>query len=249
MEPIIKLGQGEYEYVYPKRTNPRRAEARPCADERTAYLSSRSLADFRRCPSLFRAKEQGLISDDDPDEPIVDRAVRRLILGEPEQPETVLDADQADRVERMVSAIRAHIFARELLASGVADSALRCKYAGHPCQGRIDWINPLPYRGIVGVKCCQRLEWFAADAGAHGYVYDMAFNRSLVISAAGVILPVYLIVAEKCEPNRCGVWQIAEHVLRHARIENERAMAELTQCRASGIWPTRFESIHTIDRL
>jgi len=243
------------------------------------YLSSHALADFRRCPLIFRKKEQGLVRDRDSATYLVGRAAHVLILegrerfeaefavGGPINPTTgqpygsktksfaewaaragrpVLGDDRAALVEQMAAAVKAHLFARELLADGVAEGVVRCEYAGHDCQARIDWINPLPGRGIVDLKTCDRLDQFELDAHRLGYVHQCAFYRALVAEAAAAVLPVYLIAVEKREPYRCGVWEVAAPALDQARRENEAAMRELTRCRRLGVWPTRFESIRLL---
>lgn len=248
----------------------------------TSHLSSHSLADFRRCPLLFRRKELGLIPERDTEAYLVGRAAHVLVLegrqrfeaefavGGPVNAKTgkpfgsstkafgewaakvgkpVLADDQAALVEQMAASVREHVFARELLADGVAESVVRCEYAGHACQARIDWVNPVEGRGIVDLKTCDRLDSFEFDIGAFGYVHQLAFYRALVGIASAEDLPVHIIAVEKREPFRCGVWQLSERVLGQARRENEQAMAEVTHCRATGVWPTRFESMRLFDRL
>lgn len=163
-------------------------------------------------------------------------------LGKP-----VLSDDQAALVEQMTAAVRAHIFAAELLAEGVAERVVRCEYRGHSCQARLDWINPLPDRGLADLKTADSLDTFESDAHAYGYIHQMAFYRSLIREASGVALPVRLIAVEKREPFRCGVWEIAPAVLHEAERENDQAMAELARCHETGIFPTRFESLRRID--
>lgn len=247
-----------------------------------AHLSSHSLADFRRCPLLFRRKELGLIPERDTEAYLVGRAAHVLVLegrkrfeaefgvGGPVNPNTgkpfgsntkafakwatkvgkpVLADDQAALVEQMAVSVREHVFARKLLADGVAEGVVRCEYAGHDCQARIDWVNPVEGRGIVDLKTCDRLDCFELDIGAFGYVHQLAFYRALVSVASGEDLPVHIVAVEKREPFRCGVWQLSERVLSQARRENEQAMAELARCRATGVWPTRFESMRLFDRL
>jgi len=246
------------------------------------HLSSHSLADFRRCPLLFRRKELGLNPARDSEAFFVGRAAHTLVLegrqrfeaefavGGPINPKTgkpfgsgtkafaewaatvgkpVLADDQAALVEQMAASVRDHVFARELLADGVAEGVVRCEYAGHACQARIDWLNPVEGRGLVDLKTCDRLDCFELDIGAFGYVYQLAFYRALVGIASGEDVPVHIIAVEKREPFRCGVWQLSERVLGQARRENEQAMSELARCRATAVWPTRFESLRLFDRL
>ncbi|MCC6906835.1 MAG: PD-(D/E)XK nuclease-like domain-containing protein [Phycisphaerales bacterium] len=240
------------------------------------HVTAHRLADFRRCPLLFRKKEQGLIPERDSAAYLVGRAAHVLILegrdryesqfavGGPMNPRTgqpfgsntkaftqwadrigkpVLSDDQAALIEQMAASVQGHLFARELLADGVAEGVLRGEYAGLRCQSRLDWVNPKPGRGIVDLKTTDSLDTFELDITAFGYVEQMAFYRAMFEAMATARLPVHLIAVEKREPFRCGVWQIAPRALDEAQAENERAMQELTRCRESGIWPTRFESI------
>jgi len=243
-------------------------------------LSSHALADFRRCPALYRKKQLGLIPERDSAAFLVGRAAHTLILegreryeaeyavGGPVNPRTgqpfgsntkafakwaerigkpVLDDSQAVIIDQMAASVREHLFARELLRVGVAERVVRCEFNGHPCQTRIDWLNPTHGRGLVDLKTCNRLDDFELDFRTFGYAHQLAFYRGLVQQAAGVDLSVYVIAVEKREPYRCGVWQVAPNVLDSAQDDNRAAMHELTRCSETGVWPTRFESIRLID--
>ncbi len=50
-----------------------------------------------------------------------------------QQSKPVLSDAQAALVEQVAAAVRGHVFARELLAEGVAEGVVRCEYAGHRC--------------------------------------------------------------------------------------------------------------------
>lgn len=165
-------------------------------------------------------------------------------LGKP-----VLSDDQAALVEQMQASVNDHVFARELLAEGIAEGVVRCEYLGHRAQVRLDWLNPVRDRGLVDLKTADRLDGFEFDIDAFGYVDQLAFYRAVVAQKIGVVLPVHIIAVEKREPFRCGVWQIAPSVLDRAQKRNEEAMHELARCRETGIWPTRFESMRLYDRL
>jgi hypothetical protein len=58
-----------------------------------------------------------------------------------QQGRPVLSDDHAALVEQMAASVHNHVVARELLADGVAEGVVRCEYAGHRCQARIDWIS------------------------------------------------------------------------------------------------------------
>jgi hypothetical protein len=161
----------------------------------------------------------------------------------------VLSDTQAATVEQTAAAVRDHLFARELLADGVAEGVVRCEYAGHRCQARIDWINPVEGRGIVDLKTADELDSFEMAMRVFGYLHQVAFYRALVAEASGHVLPVHIVAVEKREPFRCGVWQVAPAVLDQAQRENEEAMTDLRRCRETGNWFTRFESLRLVDRL
>ena len=161
----------------------------------------------------------------------------------------VLSDDQAAVIEQMAASVKAHIFARELLAIGQAEGVVRREYAGHPCQVRLDWINPIAGRGLVDLKTTDELDSFEFSIRAFGYVHQLAFYRALIAEAIGVTLPVHIIAVEKREPFRSGVWVICSKVLDAAQRENEKAMAELSECERRGHWPTGFESLRKFDRL
>ncbi|HRX85973.1 MAG TPA: PD-(D/E)XK nuclease-like domain-containing protein, partial [Phycisphaerae bacterium] len=245
-------------------------------------LSAHALGDFRRCPLMYRRKEQGLVPERDTAAYIVGRAAHALILegrkryereyaiggpinprtGQPFGAQTKAFAEWAERqsrpvlsdthaalVEQMAAAVQNHVFARELFADGVAEGVVRCEYGGHRCQARIDWINPVAGRGIVDLKTADELDSFEAAVRAFGYVHQVAFYRAVVAQVSGCVLPVHIVAVEKREPFRCGVWQVTPTVLDQAQAENEAAMRDLRQCRESGAWFTRFESLRLIDRL
>ena len=246
------------------------------------FLSAHALAEFRRCPLLYRKKELGLVPERDSMAYVIGRAAHTLILegreryereyavGGPINPKTgqpfgsqtkafaewaerqgrpVLSDNHAALVEQMAAAVTEHLFARELFIDGVAEGVVRCEYAGHRCQARVDWINPIEGRGIVDLKTADELDSFEMAVHAFDYVYQLAFYRALVTQVSGHVLPVHIVAVEKREPFRCGVWQIAPHVLDQAQHRNEEAMRDLQRCRETGNWFTRFESLRLIDRL
>ena len=243
-------------------------------------LSSHQLADFRRCPKLYRWKQLGLIPQRDSAAYALGRAAHVLILegreryeaefavGGPINPKTgqpfgtqtkafaewaasigrpVLRAADAALLEQMHAGVHDHVFARELLRSGVAEGVVRAGYGGVPCQARIDWVNPVDGRGIVDLKTCTDLDDFEHDLHRYGYVHQMAFYRELVVEACGVELEVHLVAIEKREPYRCGVWQISRRLLDRAADENVAASEELTRCREHDSWKTRLESLRLSD--
>lgn len=296
--PLIRLGQGDYQRdVFPEDLGmfggngkvsklDLRFLVREPADIYHAkakdFLSAHALAEFRRCPLLYRKKELGLVPERDTTAYIVGRAAHALILegrqryereyaiGGPTNPKTgqpfgsltkafaewaeqqnkpVLSDAHAALVEQIAASVKEHQAARDLLAEGVAEGVVRGEYAGHRCQARIDWINPLDGRGIVDLKTADEIDSFEFSLRAFGYLHQLAFYRALVAQASGHVLPVHIVAVEKREPFRTGVWRIAPKVLDEAQRENEEAMADLRRCRETGNWFTRYESLRVVERL
>ena len=249
----------------------------------SANLSSHALADFRRCPLLYRRKQLGLIEDRDSPAYLVGRAAHTLVLegraqfdaeyvvggpinektGKPygantkafaewaaAQNRAVLTDDQAATVERMAASVADHAEAQALLEAGVAEGVVRVVYRDHPCQARIDWLNPAPR--IVDIKTCDDLDWFESDARRFGYVHQLAFYRGVLAIGADVgvtDLPVHIVAVEKKEPFRVGVWRVGQDVLAIAQQDNEQAMARLRHCIATDTWPTGYEQPRIFDHL
>lgn len=161
----------------------------------------------------------------------------------------VLADTDAATVEQMAASVREHLFARELLAEGVAEGVVRGRMGGVLCQAQLDWVNPRHCRGLVDLKTADSLDTFEWHIDAFGYVHQLAFYRALLAVVSGVALPVHIIAVEKREPFRCGVWQIAPRCLDAAQAENDRAIEELVRCRETGRWTTGFESLRLYDRL
>ncbi|MBA4174549.1 MAG: hypothetical protein C0511_18330 [Hyphomicrobium sp.] len=143
----------------------------------------------------------------------------------------------------MRASVRGHLIARELLAQGVAEGVVRAEYCGIPCQARIDWLNPIDGRGIVDLKTCDDLDDFERDLRRYGYAHQMAFYIEIVARVCRFEPAVHLIAVEKREPYRTGVWGLSARAIDRAANENVAAIEELHRCRASDIWPTRYESI------
>jgi hypothetical protein len=157
----------------------------------------------------------------------------------------VLTDAQFALVEKMTEGVRAHQTAMELLSSGIPEAVVRAEYRGTPCQIRMDWYDP--HVGIVDVKTCDDLTWFEADAKRYGYVYQVAFYRSVLQQATELAVPVYFIAVEKKEPFRAGVWRVDGDALAQAQRENEAAIYRLKLCTETDIWPTGYAEVRVFD--
>lgn len=157
----------------------------------------------------------------------------------------VLTNAQYTLIMQMAKSVKLHHRAQELLAEGVAEGVVRVKYAGTPCQIRIDWLNP--HLALCDLKTVDNLEYFEADARRYGYCYQLAFYVAVLAEQIGIHMPAYFIAVEKREPFRCGVWRVTGDVLEHARRENEAAIRRLCECKASNHWPSGYEDERFFD--
>ena len=152
---------------------------------------------------------------------------------------------------KLRESVWAHPVARELLDDGIAEQTVRCNYCGEPSQVRMDWFRAR-FEGrpaICDLKTTQDLTYFESDARRFGYPQQCAFYREVLRTASNgeIEADCYLIGVEKNEPLRCGVWKLTDGILQACAAENERAIAELRECRRSHTWPTRTEDMRVLD--
>jgi len=115
----------------------------------------------------------------------------------------------------------------------------------------MDWFRE-DYNGkpvICDLKTCENLDYFESDARRFGYPQQMAFYKRILETASdGAVSPdVYFIAVEKREPFRCGVWKLTDGLLESCAVQNEKAIAELRECRSTNTWPTRTEDLRVLD--
>jgi len=160
------------------------------------------------------------------------------------QEKPVLTPEQADVIDHIDFGFRAHDIARGLLSEGVAHGVVRTRYCGVPCQARLDWLNPR--QGIVAIVTCDRLTYVEPQLRQNGPAHRLALERSVLAGVIGKNVPVHLIVVEKREPHRCGVWMLSERLLRRVEKENAKGIAQLMTCHRLGRWPTGYEAVRTL---
>ncbi len=154
-------------------------------------------------------------------------------------------------ITKLQSSVWLHPVAGELLSEGEAEQTVRISYCGEPCQIRMDWFRE-DYNGkpvICDLKTCENLDYFESDARKYGYPQQMAFYKRVLETASdGTVSPdVYFVAVEKREPFRCGVWKLTDGRLESCAVQNERAIAELRECRTANNWPTRTEDLRVMD--
>lgn len=142
---------------------------------------------------------------------------------------------------QMNEGVRTHEFAVKLLSEGTPEAVVRHEYEAEECQIRMDWFNP--DLGVVDLKTCDNLQWFEADAKRYGYMFQLAFYRSVLRMATETEYPVHIIAVEKTEPFRCGVWKILASVLNSREKDNASAIRRLHESREKEEWITGYEDV------
>lgn len=184
--PLVRLGQGDFiRDIWPKDSNvpihtehavDLRALIREPAEvyhaRRGEYLTSHRLAEFRRCPLLFRKKEQGLIPDRDSHAFLVGRAAHTLVLegrqryetefavggpinqktGKPFGSATKAFAEWAERRGKPVLGDDDAALVEEMTASVRTHVFARELLAEGSAEGVIR-------RDLAGVACQARIDW------------------------------------------------------------------------------------------
>lgn len=152
---------------------------------------------------------------------------------------------------KLRESVWAHPVARELLDDGISEQTVRCEYCGVACQIRMDWFRA-DYEGrpiICDLKSASDLTYFEGDARRFGYPQQMSFYREVLRAASNgeIEADCYLIGIEKSDAMRCCVWKLTDGLLQASAVENERAIAELRECRRTNTWPTRTEDLRVLD--
>ena len=167
------------------------------------------------------------------------------------QTKEVVSGPDFSFMTKLQQSVWTHPVASELLDVGIAEQTVRATYCGESCQIRMDWFRA-DYEGrpvICDLKTAADLTYFEGDARRFGYPQQMAFYREVLRSASGgeIEADCYLIGIEKNDAMRCGVWKLADGLLQACATENERAIAELRECRRTNTWPTRTEGLRILD--
>lgn len=142
------------------------------------YLSSHQLAEFRRCPQLYRQRQVGLVKDDDRPAYLVGRAAHTLILeglaqfdeayvvGGPINPKTGQPFGQATKAWAEWAAVER----RTALTDDQFELISRLHDSVHAHPVASDLLRQGIAEGVVrarygGVPCQIRIDWFDAVTG------------------------------------------------------------------------------------
>ena len=192
---------------------------------RGEYLSSHLLADFRKCPQLYRQKLDGLVEEKDTASFLEGSATHMLALegrerfdaryvAAPVNPESGKPLDGRTKAYKEWAAAESRATLPHDMALRVERmaAAVRCHEKARTLLGegvaegvlRTEYCGQPcqirldwlnPERGIVDLKTCNDLDWVQADGRLYGYAHQMAFYRAVLAQELQHILVPVYVIA------------------------------------------------------
>jgi len=149
-----------------------------------------------------------------------------------------ITAGQAEQIQGIVAAVRAHPEAAEILAHGWPEQCAEFEVAGRAAKARIDWLTE--GGSVVDIKICgvgiapRRFFGLIADRGYH---LQAAWYREGVRQCLGIDPDCYIIAAEPTPPFDVVLYRLTDAVLARGWELAEERLATLIECERTGIWP------------
>lgn len=157
--------------------------------------------------------------------------------------QTILKEDQLDLVVKISKAVRTHPIAAPLLSQdGRAELTIAWVHdrTGIGIKVRVDWLAGV----LLDLKTCRdpAPRRFACTAAELGYHFQLALYADAVAAAGLGTPPVKIIAAQNREPHDVVVYSLDEDLLLAGRLEYERALDQLVDCRRINKWPGQAET-------
>lgn len=161
-----------------------------------------------------------------------------------------LSASDLEDIAAMVASVRAHRFARPLLAGGNAEVTARWQdeETGLHCKARADYVLESK-RTIVDVKTTANAshDEFRRSIANYRYHVQAALYLEGFRAAGAEVDRFVFIVVEKAPPYACAVYMLDEDSLREGHECVRENIREMAECVRTDRWPAYPESILTID--
>ena len=152
----------------------------------------------------------------------------------------VLDADDYRRALAIRDAVRSHPVAAGLVTgAGENEQSIVWTRDGIDCKGRLDRVTP---SAIVDLKTARDIDAraFGRTAAAYAYHAQLAWYQDGWERVTGSRLPCVIVAVESDAPHDVAVIDVDDDALEAGREDVARALAVLSECRASGEWPGRY---------
>jgi hypothetical protein len=156
----------------------------------------------------------------------------------------VLKPDDYDAAASMAQSVRAHLVARELLRSGIAEAPLVWADSGIACKGRVDWIGE--HNGgvvLLDLKTSRDVRPVAFGRAAAGMRYPMQVAMYLrgLRAMTGASATPYIIAVENRAPHDVVVYDFPVEAVELGESDLDEALTILRQCQTTGRWPGRSD--------
>lgn len=152
----------------------------------------------------------------------------------------ILDVNDAEKIDGIVSAIQGHPFSRDLLKGGETELTLLWtdETTGIPCKGRCDLLTG---NGtiLVDLKTTTdiRRNEFMRKVLNYGYALSMAFYVDGLQAQGYNIEHVYLLAVETSGPFDVAPYELDDNWLELGRAQYQEALEKLAACRERNVWP------------
>jgi hypothetical protein len=159
--------------------------------------------------------------------------------------EIIVSHQENDMLNSMALSVQCHNHAREmLLRCEHREVTVRTEIEGVAVQGRIDATDLSST--IIDLKTTRDIDDFAREARRYMYTHQMAMYRRMMYNEIDKVCDCYLVVVEKQQPYRVGVFRITNDNLDVAYDEVREAIIMYRGCVRSGVWPTGYETVQEL---
>lgn len=153
---------------------------------------------------------------------------------------TIIEPDDARAFQWMVSAIKEHSLASELLETCDYQVSLRGPREGLPgIQSRPDGLRLGESPVVLDLKTTANLDYLLGGSSVikYGYHQQMAFSSMLLSELGAVDVKYCLLAVEKAAPHRAQVIELSQDYVRAGCEQVNRGLQSLAQHYTSGTWP------------
>ena len=162
--------------------------------------------------------------------------------------QTILRRDEYDVSMACADAVRAHPLALEYLNLDLALVERPVVWTdpatGLKCKGRPDAVHSIIAEIKTAATVDERL--WRAQATRLGYFGQLAFYRRGYRTLTKLSLPGAIVAVELEPPHDIGVFAIDEDSLRVADDEISLLLARVAECRKTGVWPGRYQTVQSL---
>jgi exodeoxyribonuclease VIII len=165
--------------------------------------------------------------------------------------QTIIDQATLDMLNGMVESVKSHPAARALLnGPGIAEGSAfwHDERSGELCRCRPDfYLQDLGI--IVDLKSTEDAspKEFARSIAKYNYHMQSAYYQDGVEAATGDFIKGFVFVAvEKKAPYAVAVYQLDMQGVEAGRVEYQRLLLDLADCKSSGKFPAYSDRIETI---